>query len=144
MSHFPMTAIRLLLATLFSILVLAACATAPQGDTAPEPEAQEISIEPWEGDGMEIPLDGSSLEAFDASVARVEAHVTEKDYKNLTNALEYLLLYDLGAQMDREKLASRLDGKTPREVLGLVKWRRPAPGKSSAEKGAADAKIIDG
>jgi hypothetical protein len=138
-----MTTFRMLLTTLFSTFFLISCASAPEVNTAPEPEEEEIVIEPWEGDGMEIPLDGSSLEAFDASLARVQAHVTEKEYKSLTNAIDYLLLYDLAAEFDMTKLASRLDGKTPREVKALVKWRRPAGGKSSAEKGAADAKIID-
>ncbi len=135
----------LLLAT---AMLLSACASAPERATGapeaqPEPEPQAIEIEPWEGDGMDIPLDGSSLEAFEASLARVEAHTTPEQYQGLTRAINYLLVYDLGAKGDRATLASRLDGLTPADVFKRVGWRRPAPGSSPADKTAADAKIID-
>jgi hypothetical protein len=122
-------------------LGLAACATAPE---PADPEAEPVKtyeFEPWEGDGMEITLDGSSLEAFETSLARVQAHTSEANYTTLVNAIEYLLVYDLASQRDRAKLAARLDGKTAYQVLEKVGWRRPAPGKSKAEKGAADASI---
>jgi hypothetical protein len=117
-----MTMIRLLLATLFSTLFLAACATAPAPDPAPEPEVKEIPIEPWEGDGMDIPLDGSSREAFNASLARVKAHVTEAEYEGLLGAIDYLLIYDIPAKQDMDKLVPRLDGLTPKQIYNKVKW----------------------
>ena len=136
-----------LLILMFASLLLAGCAgqqkqtgtsegTEPQADTAYE-------IEPWDGDGMEIPLDGSSREAWDQSMARVKAHTSESDYTTLENAIDYLLVYDLQAKNDLNNLISRLDGMTGYEILARVKWRKPAPGKGPAEKGAADAKIID-
>lgn len=122
-------------------LGLAACTATP---TQPEPEAEVAKVyefEPWEGDGMEIPLDGSSLEAFETSLARVQAHTSPENYATLVNGIEYLLVYDLAARRDRAKLASHLDGLTPYQVLERVGWRKPAPGKSQVEKGAADATI---
>lgn len=130
----------LTLAALLS-LGLAACATAPE---PAEPVAEPVKtydFEPWEGDGMEIPLDGSSLEAFETSLARVQAHTSEANYTTLVNAIDYLLVYDLAAQRDRTRLASHLDGLTPYQVLDRVGWRKPAPGKSEVEKDAADATI---
>ena len=124
-------------------MALAGCAagpaTAPAAD--PEPLQKTYDFEPWDGDGMEIPLDGSSLEAFETSMARVEAHTSPANFTTLQNAIEYLLLYDLSARKDKEKLAHNLDGKTPYQVIDMVQWRKPAPGKSQAEKGAADATI---
>lgn len=124
-------------------LILSACAS-----NAPEPTVQAksepvIEIEPWDGDGMEIPLDGSSMDAWNTSLARVKAHTTEAKYTTLESAIQYHLMFDLAAQRDMEKLIQRLDGKTGYEVVALVKWRNPAPGKSKVEKGSADAKIID-
>lgn len=138
---------KILLILMFASLLLAGCAgqqkqtgtsegIEPQADTAYE-------IEPWDGDGMEIPLDGSSREAWDQSMARVKAHTSESDYTTLKNAIDYLLVYDLQAKNDLNNLISRLDGMTGYEILARVKWRKPAPGKGPAEKGAADAKIID-
>jgi len=138
-------------ATLFlTVMFLAACAsTQPVSsgtDTptevktqAPEPEV----IDDYEGDGMELTLDGSSIEAFDASMARIKRHTDEASYKSLDSAIGYLLVYDLEARGNKEILIGKLDGKTGYEVMGMVGWRKPPPTKSPAEKGSADAKIID-
>lgn len=131
---------------LAGVLLLSACAsteTREQAGTAAQTAAPAAAVEPWDGDGMDIPLDGSSLEAFDASLARVKAHTSESNYTTLVNAIDYLQFYDLSAKRDRAKLAANLNGLTGYQVLEKVKWRKPAPGKSPAEKGAADAKIID-
>lgn len=140
-SHFKT---GLLFLSLLATLVLSACATT--STATPEPVAEPepvVEIEPWDGDGMEIPLDGSSMEAWNRSLARVEAHTDEKMFITLENAIDYLLVYDLASYKDMNKLIKRLDGQTGYEILGRVNWRKPAPGKGPAEKGAADAKIID-
>ncbi|RPH95548.1 MAG: hypothetical protein EHM68_12540 [Lysobacterales bacterium] len=132
---------RLILAALVS-LALGACAATPgQQETIEEEPVKTYEFEPWDGDGMDIPLDGSSLEAFETSLARVQAHTTPSNYTTLVNAIEYLLVYDLEIKRDRARLAAKLDGQTPYDVLQRVGWRKPAPGKSAAEKGAADATI---
>lgn len=123
-------------------LVLAACAATPGQPAADEETAKTYEFEPWEGDGMEIPLDGSDLEAFETSLARVEAHTSAANFTSLKNAIEYLLVYDLEVKRDRARLAAKLDGLTPYQVMQKIGWRKPAPGKSTAEKGAADA-VID-
>lgn len=124
-----MTGITRLCAPVFCALLLAACAAPPTQPAPEEPEVKSYSFEPWEGDGMEIPLDGSSLEAFETSLARVKAHTNPEQYTTLVNAIEYLLFYDLSAGRDRAKLASNLDGLTPYEVIDKVLWQR-RPGKN--------------
>ena len=108
------------------ILLLSGCATAANTETvspeAPAPVAEVI--EPWDGDGMDIPLDGSSLEAFDRYMARVKAHSTPANYTTLENAIDYLLVYDLASKRDKSKLVASLDGMTGHEVIGLVSWRK--------------------
>jgi hypothetical protein len=121
-------------------LMLAGCASVPAPAADPTPD-KVYEFEAWDGDGMEIPLDGSSLEAFETSMARVQAHTSPENYITLENAIEYLLVYDLSARKDTAKLVHNLDGKTPYQVIDMVQWRKPAPGKSQAQKGAADAKI---
>lgn len=122
-------------------LTLAGCATGPAPAADPALAEKTYDFEPWDGDGMEIPLDGSSLEAFETSMARVEAHTSPENFTTLQNAIDYLLLYDLSARRDKAKLAHNLDGKTPYQVIDMVQWRKPAPGKSQVQKGAADARI---
>lgn len=132
--------ITLILLALFA----AGCASQPSSpENASSADSQVQEVEPWDGDGMEIPLDGSSKKAWDTSMARVKAHSTEAQYITLENAIEYLMLYDLQAGHDFDKLIARLDGLTGYEVIARINWRKPAPGKGPAEKGAADAKIID-
>jgi hypothetical protein len=138
--------------TVTAAIFLVACA-APQSKSPEKSEqavadaSEQISeaevIDTYEGDGMEIPLDGSSLEAFDASMARIKRHSTEASYTTLSNAIEYLLVYDLEVRRNKEKLAAKLDGLTGYEVVAKVGWRKPPPGTSKAVKGAADAKIIE-
>lgn len=75
--------------------------------------------------GLDIVMDGSSLEAYEISLEKVRETGSETDYASLKNAFKYLLLYDLGAKRDPEKLAARLDGKTGHEILARVKWGKP-------------------
>ena len=130
-----------------AVLLTAACSGQQSKENRATGEGQQsepvYEFEPWEGEGLEIPLDGSSREAWETSMARVKAHTSESNYVTLRNAIQYLLVYDLPSQRDFDKLIKRLDGQTGYEVLARVKWRQPAPGKGPAEKGAADAKIID-
>ncbi|MFC1797086.1 hypothetical protein ACFL1V_08330 [Pseudomonadota bacterium] len=117
---------------LFVLLTLSACAGVEpdqkQAATSPEVKsagATEINAEESSGPrGLDIPMDGSSLEAFDKSLEKVKRTSSESDYTTLENAIDYLLLYDIGVQRDRAKLASRLDGMTGREILVKVNWRR--------------------
>ena len=92
---------------------------------------------------MELPLDGSSLDAWDASMARVKRHSTEANYTTLENAIDYLLVYDLEVRRDKKKLAAKLDGLTGYEVIARVKWRKTPPSKGNAVKNADNAGIID-
>jgi hypothetical protein len=107
-------------------LFLSGCATAssaqPSAEATSAPTAEPV--EPWDGDGMDIPLDGTSLEAFDKSLARVKAHTSPESYTTLVNAIDYLLVYDLASKGDKSTLASHLDGMTGKQVVDQVKWRK--------------------
>lgn len=111
--------------------------TAESVNTGPDADV----IENYGGDGMKIPVDGSSLAAFDASMAKIKRNTEPKAYKTLSNAIEYLLVYDMAARGDKEALVATLNGLNGYDILGKVGWRRAAPGKGDAEIGAADAKI---
>ena len=107
-------------------LFLSGCATAssaqPSAEATSAPTAEPV--EPWDGDGMDIPLDGTSLEAFDKSLARVKVHTSPESYTTLVNAIDYLLVYDLASKGDKSTLASNLDGMTGKQVVDQVKWRK--------------------
>ena len=130
-----------LLLSLALVLFLGACTTTSEQTTAQAEPEPVVEIEPWEGDGMQIPMDGSSMEAWERSLARVKAYSSEPNYITLENAIKYLLMYDLKSYRDMNKLIARLDGLTGYEIIARVGWRKPAPGKGMPEKDAADAKI---
>ncbi|MFC1695058.1 hypothetical protein ACFL1C_02850 [Pseudomonadota bacterium] len=149
MRNFVQTIIYIL--ALAGVLLLAACGPSKStvnGESASETPPAAVTeaeiVDDFDGDGMEIPLDGSSLSAFNASLAKVKRNTSETNYTTLENAIEFLLVYDLGAQRDRAKLATRLNGLTGYEVVSKVGGRKPAAGKEKAQKAAADAKTIDG
>ncbi|MDZ4728835.1 MAG: hypothetical protein SH820_02710 [Xanthomonadales bacterium] len=71
---------------------------------------------------MQIPLDGSSLEAFNESLATIKAQAEEINFTSLEGAIQYLLVYDLGAGRDMAKLAKNLDGLTGDQIIEKVKW----------------------
>lgn len=115
---------------LFFLIAFSACAELePADDKVSATIAEEIApadaigtAEVAETTGLDIVMDGSSLEAYEKSLEKVRETGSEDEYQGLKGAFEYLLLYDLGAKHSPEKLAARLHGKTGHEILSLVKW----------------------
>ena len=104
----------------------------PVSETASTTAAEEIApavanetAEAVEATGLDMAVDGSSLADFEKSLEKIKETCTELEYKSLEGALEYLMIYDLGAKGNREKLAARLDGSTGHEIIKMVKWRQP-------------------
>lgn len=105
---------KALLALFAAFLLLCAC----------EPQAaQEEPATEQAADAMDQPLDGSSVEAFEAGLDRIRESNGDGDYKQVKSAVDYLLVYDLAARRDRATLYSRLDGMTAREVVERAKAR---------------------
>jgi hypothetical protein len=74
--------------------------------------------------GMQIPVDGSSLEAFNKSLETIKGQAREPNYISLEEAIKYLMVYDLGAGGDKAKLAKNLDGLTGDQIIDRVTWRK--------------------
>ena len=133
MKQYKMASAVLITVAMFFLATFSAWAEPePGGTEAATTLAAEIApadaidtAEVAEATGLDIVMDGSSLEAFEKSMERVKETGSEAEYKSLEGAFDYLLLYDLGAQNNREKLAARLDGKTGYEIIDRVKWRKP-------------------
>ena len=100
--------------------VAPAAAPAAAATEAAAADAPAVDLDP----GMQIPVDGSSLEAFNESLATIKAQAKEANYISLEEAIKYLLVYDLGAQNDKAKLAKNLDGLTGDQIIDRVIWRK--------------------
>lgn len=70
---------------------------------------------------MSQALDGSSQETFEQGMAQVKADATEDEYAQLKSAVAHLLYYDLSVKQDKARLYQKLDGKTPAEIIAMVK-----------------------
>lgn len=114
----------ILIAAILSLIALPAAAQQESGGTE-NAAAEEAEID-W-SPGMYLPFDGSSVKAFDKSLEEIQAETTEAEFTTLQNALDYLLVYDLAARRDREVLYERLNGKTPVDVIHMVKWKVRGP-----------------
>ncbi len=78
---------------------------------------------------MDEPLDGSSIESFTAGLEKLDKEASEKEYRNVMSALDFLLFYDIGAKRDRATLYSRLNGKSPNQILAKVAKTRKGNGR---------------
>ncbi len=142
------TLLAVLALTAALALTVSGAVLAESGEEATEaappnlPTDEEIA-ELYDGDGMKIPLDGTSLENFNASMELIKKHSTASSYKSLENAIQYLLIYDLEVRRDKEALAAKLNGVDGYDVKSRVGWRKPPPAKSKAVKGSSDANLID-
>ena len=85
-----------------------------------EAVAETLRHKDREANVMDEPLDGTSLEAFGSGLEIVDQNASEKEYRNLMSALDFLLFYDLGAKRDKTKLYARLNGKSPNDILSQV------------------------
>lgn len=99
---------------------------APAAAAEASQEANATSKKPTEAldPGMQIPVDGSSLEAFNASLETIKKQAQEPNYVSLEGAIQYLLVYDLGAGRDKAKLAKNLNGLTGDQIIDKVQWRK--------------------
>jgi len=131
-------------------LSLVACAETSSGGSTDAASAKTNAAAPEvkiadniEGEGMDMPLDGTSVEAFDASLALVKQHTNEENYRSLEKAIGYLMAFDVSVRNDKARLASRLNGMNGYEVVAKVNKDKPSPAKSGPRKAATDAKAID-
>lgn len=121
----------LIIVSILFLATISACAgLEPGSEELSAPPAEEIAsaeeIDTAEVNavtGLDIIMDGSSLEAYEKSLEKVRKTGSEADYESLKRAFKYLLFYDVGAQNNPETLAARLDGKTGHEIIAKVRRR---------------------
>ena len=116
---------KILLILISAAFLMAGCTSPQTQPTQEEAQAEPVyEIEPWDGDGMEIPMDGTSREAWERSMARVKAYSKESTFITFENAIDYLLVYDLESRGDFDTLISRLDGQTGYEIIARTNWKK--------------------
>jgi hypothetical protein len=91
-------------------------ATATQDTAAPggETAAEQLSV-------MDMPVNFSTPEDVEISIEKVRQEAGEAEALRLTNALGYILTYDLSLGRDKDKLYKKLDGRTPNAIIAKMK-----------------------
>lgn len=85
-------------------------AAKPGGETA----AGQLSV-------MDMPVNFSTPEDVEKSIEKVRQEAGETEALRLTNALGYILAYDLSLGRDKEKMYKKLDGRTPNAIIAKMK-----------------------
>jgi hypothetical protein len=82
-----------------------------------KPAAPQASI-------MDQPVDFTTPEKVQKSLQAVRAQAGDAAARDLKNALQYILTYDLSIGRDQAKLYKKLNGRTPRQIIAKMK-RQP-------------------
>lgn len=104
-------------AILLAVSTATAYATDEQAavtDTPGEPAAAQASI-------MDQPVDFTTPDNVRKSLQAIKAQAGDAAARDLNNALQYLLVYDLSVKHDRDKLYKKLNGRTPRQIIAKMK-----------------------
>ena len=67
------------------------------------------------------PLVKGTPEDVEKSLQKVREQEGDKAHKTLQRAMQYILYYDLSLAGNKEKLYKKLDGKTSRQIIAMMK-----------------------
>jgi hypothetical protein len=70
---------------------------------------------------MNQPVNFSTPEDVEKTLQNIREKEGDKAYKQIKNAMQYIMYYDLSLRNNKEKLYKKLDGKTPEQIIAEVK-----------------------
>lgn len=79
-----------------------------------EAESEQTSV-------MDLPVDFSTPEKVEESIEKVREQAGDAEARELSNALGYILAYDLSIRGKKEKMYKKLDGRTPNDIIAKMK-----------------------
>ena len=83
-------------------------------EAAAEADGEQVSV-------MDLPVDFSSPEKVEESIEKVRQEAGDEAARDLSNALGYILAYDLSVSRNKEKMYKKLDGRTPNAIISKMK-----------------------
>jgi hypothetical protein len=110
-----------------TLLLTAACAEdskSPLNTTEPVFSPTKDGLTDGETNSiMDQPVNFSTPEEVEKSMQKISDEGGEGAQKSLENAMKYILYYDLSIGGKKENLYKKLDGKTPNEIIGMMRQR---------------------
>ena len=70
---------------------------------------------------MDQPVNFSTPDEVEKSLQKVREQEGDIAYSTLNNAMKYILYYDLSLGGKKENLYGKLDGKTPAQIIDMMK-----------------------
>ena len=109
----------------FILFFVTACAEESQQTNNSEKQADQ-SIQPSGSTDqaqtiMDQPVDFSTPDAVEESLQKIAEQGGEKSRKAVEVAMQYISVYNLGISGDKEKLYKKLDGRTPNQIVAMMK-----------------------
>lgn len=86
-------------------------------------EVEKATAEAGEEQGsvMDLPVDFSSPEMVEESMEKVRQEAGDDAARELSNALGYILAYDISLRGNKEKMYKKLNGRTPNAIIAKMK-----------------------
>ena len=70
---------------------------------------------------MDLPVNFTTPEDVEKSIEKVRQEAGDAEARDLTNAMGYILAYDLSVGHDKEKMYKKLNGRTPNAIIAKMK-----------------------
>jgi hypothetical protein len=114
-----------IMASAMALFLVSACA---EDSKDPETTTAQVSAPESAGNAgddstsiMDQPMDFSTAENAEISLQKIREQEGDEAYKTLNSAMKYVKYYDLSISNNMEKLYKKLDGKTPNEIIAMMK-----------------------
>ena len=95
--------------------------TEETSNVSTEAEAATADADGEQVSVMDLPVDFSSPEKVEESIEKVREQAGDDAARELSNALGYILVYDLSVGANKEKMYKKLNGRTPNAIISKMK-----------------------
>ena len=92
-----------------------------QTKDAPASKPENRETQAAQGSVMDQPVNFSSQRAVNKSIENVRQQVGDAEADELNKALGVILTRDMSLRQDKERLFRKLNGKTPNEIIAMMK-----------------------
>ena len=119
--------LTILSAGTMALFLVTACAEESEVANSTVATKSELSSEKVTDSGnqsdslMNQPANFSTPEDVEKTLQNIREKEGDKAYKQIKNAMQYIMYYDLSLKNDKEKLYKKLDGKTPEQIIAEAK-----------------------
>ena len=105
-----------------ALFLISACAEEDHdSDTAKADNSAADNTQHANSSLMNKPVDFSTPESAEQTLQNILEQDGEKAYKHVSNAMQFIMVYDLSVRKNKEILYQKLDGLTPEEIIAQAK-----------------------